>query len=169
MHFPAVLFISSLWNKGKKKKKGEAEQRGGHGWGSRCEGLGDTCSRVTFSSAFTLILSFCPYLIFSFIFFSFNTSSFSSILSFCLSLVAVFLCVHSFSFSSLLFPSCWSAFVPQWLLCPHSSSPPIPSQKHSKLIAISGSLGCLLQRDEPPCCCFQNSWKINFTSSSNFI
>lgn len=166
MYFPAVLFISLLWNKGKKKKKGEAEQRGSHGWGSRCEGLGDTCSRVTFSSAFTLILSFCPYLIFSFIFFFFY-HFFILLHPFLLSVSCR--CFPLFSFSSLLFPSCWSAFVPQWLLFPHSSSPPIPSQKHSKLIAISGSLGCLLQRDEPPCCCFQNSWKINFTSSSNCI
>lgn len=155
MYFPGILFISLLWNKGKKKNKGEAEQQGSHGCGSRCEGLGDLCSRVTFSSAFTLILSFCPVLIFSLIFFplsllhsypSFPFVSCHCFPLFCTppSLLSLFLhagqrSLHSCSFS---------------LTAPLLQN---PSQKHSELISISGSLGYLLQRDEPPCCCFQNS------------
>lgn len=161
MCFPALLIISLLWKIGRKKNKGEPEQLRRNGWGSRCQGLGDgLCSCVALSSAFTLILSFCPVLIFSLIFFSFITSSFSSILSFCLSLV-FFLC--SPLRLSLFFPFAFMlvGVHPTLAPFPHISSPPIPSQKHSKLISISGSLGCLLQRDEPACCSSETNWNLH--------
>lgn len=73
--------------------------------------------------------------------------------------------LHASSLSSFLLPSCWSIFTPLLVLFPDISSPPIPSQKHCKLIPTSGSLCCLLQKDEPACCHFQKRLQFNFISS----
>lgn len=127
MYFPVLLSPSLLWKRGQKKNKGEPEQRESNGRGSRCEALGDgLCSRVTFLSVFTLILSSCPVLIFSWTFFCFYHC---------------FILLHPFLLSvscrvfplfctpppppPILLPSCLSAFTPLLLLSPHVSSPPI--------------------------------------------
>lgn len=154
MYFPVLLFPSLLWKRGRKKNKGEPEQWESNGRGSRCEALGDgLCSCVTFLSAFTLILSSCPVLIFSWTFFCFYHC---------------FILLHPFllSVSCRIFPLfCTPPPPPSFCLhaCRRSrhfcsfplTSPLLQSQlsdlhpKHSKLISLSGSLDYLRQRVEP--------------------
>lgn len=138
-----------MWLGGECRRR-RRSRRTSRRWGGRREGLGDGwCSPVTLSSAFTLMLSFCPVLISSLIFFSFITSSFSSILSFCLSPVAFFLC------SALLHPLLPPfAFMLVLLLFPSHllSSPPIPYQKQIQT-NFNFRKPCL----PPTCCCFEQT------------